>query len=362
MIPFAHERWFEDGDVFSSDWSFAGETLTLALLAGAVVATLVVRLLARLFPGLDVPWLARMAPFMPFAVRLHLTVALVGLLSLGYYLAPSMDLQADLPGILLGAVMAVVAISMVTGWHARKGALLLIAAGPLGMLEFGFWDVLQRVDMLGLAVYVLVVGPGRWSADHELGRAGEPSIVEHLQGAWSLKVAAGLALIVVAFAEKLAYPDLGVAFLNENEHLNLAQQVGIDMSHLEFIRVAGAIEVLFGLLLISGALPQAIVLIAGVPFNATLWFFGVNELMGHLPIYGTMLVLLVYGSEARLRPGVGRLLPPRAGPLGAAALPAHGIELLEGEPGPDGDARERVVGDVDGHSRLGPDTVVKPPQ
>ena len=59
---------------------------------------------------------------------------------------------------------------------------------------------------------------------------------------------------------------------------------------------------LFGLLLISGALPQAIVLIAGIPFNATLFFFGETELVGHLPIYGAMLLLLVWGSDPRLRP------------------------------------------------------------
>jgi hypothetical protein len=59
--------------------------------------------------------------------------------------------------------------------------------------------------------------------------------------------------------------------------------------------------VLFGLLLISGALPQACVLIAGIPFNTTLWFFGATELVGHLPVYGAMLVHLVYGSDATLR-------------------------------------------------------------
>ena len=81
------------------------------------------------------------------------------------------------------------------------------------------------------------------------------------------------------------------------------------MSDLEFARVAGAIEVLFGLLVISGALSQACVLLAGIPFNATLWFFGTTELVGHLPIYGAMLVLLVYASDPVLRPGVSALWP-----------------------------------------------------
>ena len=66
---------------------------------------------------------------------------------------------------------------------------------------------------------------------------------------------------------------------------------------------------LFGLLLISGALPQAVVVIAGIPFNATLYFLGNVELMGHLPIYGTMLVLLVFGLRPRLRPRVSTLWP-----------------------------------------------------
>src|SRR3712207_6894665 len=44
---------------------------------------------------------------------------------------------------------------------------LLIALGPLGMLEFGVSPVLQRIDVLGLAVFVLFAGPGRWSADLE---------------------------------------------------------------------------------------------------------------------------------------------------------------------------------------------------
>lgn len=312
-IPFAHETWFDRGS-YPTDWGFAGETLTLALLAGAVVVTLLVRLLARVRPGVDVPAVARLVPFIPFAIRLHLAVSMVGLLSLGFYLSPAMDLEADVAGILLGANMAVVAITMATGWKARWGAALLVGLGPLGMLEFGVWPVLQRIDLLGLAIFVLVAGPGRWSADHETGAAAEPALLDQARAIWALKVAAGLALIIVAFAEKLATPDLAVQFLADHPELNLAQQVGIDMSDLEFARFAGAVEVLFGLLLISGALPQAIILIAGVPFNATLWFFGANELMGHLPIYGAMLAILVYGSDPRLRPAVSSLLPPGFGP------------------------------------------------
>lgn len=309
-LPLGHETWFvtDDGNL---DWGFAGETLTLFLLAAAVAVAVAVRVGSHFFNGVDVPVLARMAPFMPFAVRIHLAVSLVGLLSLGFYLSPAMDLRANAAGIALGSVMAVVAVCMATGWNARRAALLLVAAGPLGMLEFGVSPVLQRVDLLGLAAYVLVAGPGRWSADHELGRASEPSPAAAVRAAWSLRAAAGAALIVVAFAEKLANPELALELLAEHPDLNVARAVGLPLGDLEFIRLAGAIEVLFGLLLLSGALPQAAVLIAGVPFNATLWFFGNTELVGHLPVYGAMLLLLVYGSDPELRPGVRSLWPWR---------------------------------------------------
>jgi hypothetical protein len=158
-------------------------------------------------------------------------------------------------------------------------------------------------------VFVLFAGAGRWSADAESGRAIEPRVVDLAKAVWALRIGAGVALIVVAFAEKLANPAMALAFLAEHPDFNVAALVGLPLGDLEFVRLAGAIEVLFGLLLISGALPQACVLIAGIPFNATLWFFGTDELLGHLPIYGAMLVLLVFGSDPTLRPAVSALWP-----------------------------------------------------
>ena len=223
-----------------------------------------------------------------------------------------MDLQTDFAGIALGAVMAIVAIGMATGFKAREAAWLLILAGPLGMLEFGVDPVLQRIDVLGLAAFVLIIGPGRWSADLERDKASDrfhrdgPIADRDLDllanGILFLRVAAGLALILVALYEKLLNPQLALDFLAEHRNLQVASHLGLGISDLDFVRMAGAIEVLFGLLLISGALPQAIVLVAGIPFNATLWFFGINELVGHLPIYGAMLAILVFGSHPQLRP------------------------------------------------------------
>ncbi len=325
MTMLAHELWFVDR-VPDRDWSFLWEGRTLLLLGAAVALALAGRVVGRIRQGVDVPFLARLVPWLPFAVRMHLAGSLVGLLSGGYYLAPSMELDRDLGSWLLGLVMVVTAILMVVGWHVRLGSLLLVAAGPLGMLEFGFEAVLQRVDVLGLAIFLLLAGPGRWSADHELGRVTEPPLERLGQSVWALKVCVGTALIAVAVVEKLANPELALLFTDsQGVDFNLLQALGLPVADLEFVRIAGAVEVLFGLLVISGALPQAIVLIAGIPFNLTLYFFGTIELLGHLPVYGAMLVLLVFGSDPRLRSSCSRLLPPQG--LGPQPLGERGVTL-----------------------------------
>ncbi len=309
--PLAHARWFVD-HVPPNEWSFAAEPRTLLYLVAAVVATLALRVAARWVPQPDIRWLERLVPWMPFSVRVHLAVALVGLLSAGVFLAPTMNLDLDPVGILLGLLMAASAILLVTGWHARVGALLLAVAGPLGMLVFGVGWIVQRADMLGLALFVLVAGAGRWSADAELGRTGDANEERLGQALWLLRMATGVALIAVGYAEKLANPRLAQRFLDQSgDEFNLFRLVRLPVGDLEWIRAWGAVEVLFGLLLISGALPQLLVVVVGIPFNVTLYFFGLPELLGHLPVYATLLVLLVYGSSPTLRPWTSRLWPWR---------------------------------------------------
>jgi len=124
-----------------------------------------------------------------------------------------------------------------------------------------------------------------------------------------LRVGVGIALVVLAFSEKLTNPVMARATLEHYPELDVFGLVGIDLAPDTFIVVAGAVELLFGLLVLSGALPQVAVLVAMVPFNATLLIFGQTEMVGHLPVYGVFLALLVYGSDPRTFREV-RWVPP----------------------------------------------------
>jgi uncharacterized membrane protein YphA (DoxX/SURF4 family) len=113
---------------------------------------------------------------------------------------------------------------------------------------------------------------------------------------------------VLGFSEKLTNPAMAIDTLERYPALDVFALVGIDVAPETFVAIAGATELLFGVLVISGALPQVAVLVAMVPFNATLLLFGQTEMVGHLPVYGVFLALLVYGSNALTAPEV-RWLP-----------------------------------------------------
>ena len=80
---------------------------------------------------------------------------------------------------------------MATGWQAREARLLLVAAGPLGMLEFGFGPVVQRIDMLGLALFVCSPGPGAGRRTTSAARRRRRRRPARDRAIWCLRVFAG---------------------------------------------------------------------------------------------------------------------------------------------------------------------------
>jgi uncharacterized membrane protein YphA (DoxX/SURF4 family) len=57
---------------------------------------------------------------------------------------------------------------------------------------------------------------------------------------------------------------------------------------------AGTTELIIGLCLVFGLFPRVIIVTAWLFINMTLTMFNWVELLGHLPLYGVMAVLLVW--------------------------------------------------------------------
>ncbi|HEV3474280.1 MAG TPA: hypothetical protein VG602_02830 [Actinomycetota bacterium] len=314
-----HQSWFTPARP-PFDWSFTAEPATLATIAAAVAAAGLWRLSARRLPSPELGILrplGRLAPWVPRLLAVHAGVSLLAQAARGTYLAPNMVLPENAFGSALAIAEGVLGVWLITGFRIRGAAGVLAASGPVGMLGYGILPILERVDLLGVALFLAVLPPGdaRWgAASAEPGRVA-PALL-------ALRVLVGSSLVVLAFSEKLARPALAVSFLERYPAFNLFRAVGLDFGAEAFIRLAGGIELFFGLLIISGALPQLAVLVAGVPFNATLFFLGTEELIGHLPLYGAMLALLVYGSDPRSAPLIKQFRP------GIRAAQERGADLV----------------------------------
>ncbi|MGH2690978.1 MAG: hypothetical protein ACRDHM_00550 [Actinomycetota bacterium] len=305
----AHEAWFTEARP-GYDWSFAFEGASLALIGGAIAVAVLWRVARRLFPTPELPFLrllGRLAPYVPRLLAIHAGVSLLAQAARGTYLAPSLVLADSPAGSALAVAEGVLGVWLITGYRIRWAAAVLVAAGPLGMPFYGVVPILERMDLLGIALFLALLPP-----EETPGGAVTATIDRVRASLLALRLMVGGALIVLAFTEKLARPGLALEFLDHFPAFNILQSVGLEVSDITFIRIAGSVELLFGLLIISGALPQLAVIAAGIPFNATLFFLGTEELIGHLPIYGAMLALLVYGSSDRFAREVPSLSLRRA--------------------------------------------------
>lgn len=300
MVTLAHALWFTDGRP-PYDWSFAVEALSLVVVGLAVAIALLWRWAARYFPRPELGFLSflgKLGPWVPRLLAIHAGVSLLALASRLEFFVPTFELPDTWWGIGLGILEGIVGVWLISGWKVRPAAWLLVLAGPLGMLGYGVIPILERADLLAIGMFLVLLPP-------DDSRPGGKVLIdpERVRGAvFALRVLTGGTLILLAYTEKLARPELSLEFLDRYPAFNILQLVGgmlgFEVSDLVFVQVAAGVEILFGLLLISGALPQLTVIAAGIPFNATLFFLGATELIGHLPVYGAMLAVLVFGSRA----------------------------------------------------------------
>ena len=315
VLP-AHERWFVESQP-AGDWSFFFSPLPLALTAAVVAVAVAWRLVALRVAGPELPKLsplARLVPWVPRLLGIHLGVALLALAATGAFMTPANDHLEGFEGHALLLVEAALGIWLITGYRLRAAAALVLGLGPALALVSGITALGECANLAAVAAFLVVVPPGPDA--HGAVRASAADLRRAL---FVLRLGVGTALIVLAFSEKLTNPAMATDTLERFPALDVFSLVGLHLSPETFVAVAGAVELLFGLLVISGAFPQVAVLVAMVPFNATLLLFGQTEMVGHLPVYGVFLALLVYGSDPATAPLV-RWLPSRL-PARAVAAP-----------------------------------------
>jgi hypothetical protein len=319
-----HERWFLDDERYPVDVGALGTARFLVPLGIALAVTAAALFLWRrrgereIVPGplrLGVAWedYERLLAWMPLVIGLHAAVPLLVAGTQRWLFVPSMPLPWHFAGGLLALGEIVIALSFIYGALTRLAAAALALVWLAGTLFFGPAELLEMGHFVGIAAFLFASGRGPLAFDILLQRLHRPIPRLLHPGLTTLRVATGLAIAVTAFTEKLGNVPMGVAFLARHP-FNFLPAIGLDVDDATFVLLAGTVELTIGLLLASGAFVRTTIVVLWLPFNLTLPYLGWTELVGHLPLYGIMALLLVAGerrAEAAMAEGAAARERPR---------------------------------------------------
>jgi hypothetical protein len=293
----AHVKWFTDEDNYPLRTDLIVSDRTLLMVVTAVAAVCALIMLERMLRDTNWPNLAifqRMAVSAPTILAVQAAITLVAAASQGTLLVPNFVMPSGPIGIVAIATEIFVAVTFVTGIFDWVGALALIAILPMAALVCGPWDVLEQGMWLGIPAVVLIMQrnpTSGWQARQWFGRR-DPAWTSRAVSV--LRVSTGIAFIAVACGEKLWNPDLGRAFVLTHPMFNFPQALGMSwFSDDMFVLMIGLTEATIGALLISGRLTRVVVLAMWLPFHLGIPLLPSQELIGHLPIFAVMYVLLV---------------------------------------------------------------------
>jgi len=298
----AHEKWFIDAARYPLRWDlFFSGPIVYALVTAVVVAGLAFLWRARggrdFLPspdrlGATPEGLRVMYALLPLIIGLHVAITLFyGGLN-GLLFSPNVHLNGA-AAYVCGLLEIWVALSLFYGGLTRLASALIIGLWLAGIALAGVQSMLDNAMYLGIAAFFFLAGRGPIAIDRFMFPRFEPPAGLAQHAVTALRIGIGAGFVIVAFTEKFANMPLALAFL-QRYPVNFTAYLGLPLSNHTFILLAASIELLIGLCLLFGVFTREIIIVAWLPMNVTLTYFGTTELIGHLPIYGIMALLLIW--------------------------------------------------------------------
>lgn len=296
----AHVRWFTDPDdpamVNFSTYGLTDTPVLIWIGIGLVLVSIAVFLDGRL-PS---------PPIAPSKIRhdvMELMRILTGMSLLltaygGDLIAPHLSAYGTFGGVLV-ALQAVIGILLISNHFVHHAAILLVVLLLGTMIQFGFLRAFEYVNLVGIALFLFF----NHVPNEDLREKLKPYSVD------MLRIFTGIALVTLGISEKLTGAMLGQSFI-ANFEWNFMPALGFEWyTDQLFVLSAGAMEVVFGTIMILGVITRlntfviaafmltsnVVFLITGESENA------LTELVGHMPIIATALILLLLGYGRRLK-------------------------------------------------------------
>ena len=235
----------------------------------------------------------RFAGYGPLALGVHMGIALIAAAIFGLLFVPSLHVEEKgAIGSILLVMEGVAGISILLGLATRAGAAILALLGVVAMQPFSVESILEQAPILGIAIFLFLIGRGPLSFDRVRGvRAPIEHELVPMAALGSLRILMGFGIAYNALTEKLLNEPLSRSLLERYPFIALNRSFGIPDE--VFIWAAGTTELVIGLVIMSGQLTRPVMAIGAVLFTVTLFVFGWPELLGHLPLFGIMLLLFI---------------------------------------------------------------------
>jgi uncharacterized membrane protein YphA (DoxX/SURF4 family) len=292
----AHVKWFTDPAKHPTDWSLLASWPVLAAFAFALAATGVAFVIQhRLREPKVLRTFERFAEIAPTVLGVLVGLALLVSALLGILFSPNLHPSDEPIGRAILVVEGLCGLMLLLGVGTRAAAILLALLGIVAMQPFSLESILENAQFLGIAIFLFIVGRGPFSLDRLRGL--KPPVRHKDAPLWALtllRVCLGFTIAFGALTEKLLDPGLAQALLDARPYLNVARSFGV--SDPQFAYLAGVIELVVGIVIMSGQVTRPVMAVSALLFTVTLPVFGWTEVLGHLPYYGIMFVLFMAPS------------------------------------------------------------------
>ncbi len=200
----------------------------------------------------------------------------------------------------LRLVEAAVGVLLLVGLFTRAAAACLCFLFVPLLAFFPFPTQLELVNLFGVGVFLFYFARGRYSLDWFLGKPIVSTPEQRKVAYVFLRVTLGLAILTLSFWNKWLEPGYHLSLMDRYPSFNpfvLLRGAGLSgLTREQYVFLLFGVETTVGIYEVFGFLTRVAAVLLVPVFVASVVFLPPTELVGHLPILGTLFVLFVYGD------------------------------------------------------------------
>lgn len=297
---FAHVKWFVSPDLQPPD-TFKPYSLNEPMV-GIWIAIAAVMILTSIFLDSRLPT----PPIVDSKTR-HDVIEIVRILTGMSLLLTAYDGKLIAPhlvahdgmGVFLVFLEAFIGLMLIANRFLFYAAILLLVLVVGVLIQFNPISMLEYINMTGIALFLLFNNMPTESGRNRF----KPYSVA------ALRIFTGISLATLGLSEKIIGAPLGQEFMRQHPW-NFMQTLGFEFfDDRLFVLSAGMMEVVFGTILILGTVTRLNTFVLSLFLLASNLVFlyegmkeaALMELVGHMPIIASALILIVLGYGQRLK-------------------------------------------------------------